>query len=369
MRVLHFYKTYKPDSQGGVEQLIWQICSGGARRGIVSEVLTVTRSEGTVDMGDHLHHRVRQDFELASSSFALAAFGEFKRRAAWADVVHYHFPWPFMDLVHFATGVKKPTVVTYHSDIVKQKHLLRLYQPVMHRFLGSVDSIVATSPNYVRTSEVLTRYQDKVSVIPIGLDRDAYPSAEPARMLAWRERIGPRFFLFVGNLRYYKGLHHLLDALAGTTFPVVIVGGGHLEAELKQQAERLSLPHVHFVGAVPDADKIALLTLCEAVLFPSHLRSEAFGISLLEGAMFGKPLLSCEIGTGTSYVNIDGETGIVVPPRDPQALREGMTWLWQHPEEAAVMGQAGHARYLQHFTADKMIDQYAALYARLADAA
>ena len=78
--------------------------------------------------------------------------------------------------------------------------------------------------------------------------------------------------------------------------------------------------------------------------FPSHLRSEAFGISLLEGAMFGKPMISSEIGTGTSYINIAGETGLVVPPNAPQALHEAMRQLWEHPEQAAQMGARAEER-------------------------
>jgi len=106
-----------------------------------------------------------------------------------------------------------------------------------------------------------------------------------------------------------------------------------------QSLEETGLSNIHFLGFLPDEDKVALLTLCYAVLFPSHLRSEAFGISLLEGAMYGKPLISSEIGTGTSFINIANETGFVVPPSDPLALRQAMQTLWQNPEMASEMGR------------------------------
>ncbi|MCY0387565.1 glycosyltransferase [Robbsia sp. Bb-Pol-6] len=365
MRILHFYKTYKPDSQGGVEQFIWELCTGAAAQGIESDVLTVSKTRGTTDFGHHRHYRARQDLKIASSSFSLSAFGQFRQLAARADIVHYHFPWPFADMVHFCTQLKKPTVVTYHSDIVKQQRLLRLYRPLMQRFLASVDCIVATSPNYIETSTVLTAYREKTVVIPLGLDKAAYPAASVTRLAQWRACLPDGFFLFVGNLRYYKGLHHLLEALRGTTYPMVIVGAGPEESALRQQAAALKLTHVHFVGAVADEDKIALLTLCKALVFPSHLRSEAFGLSLLEGAMFEKALLSCELGTGTSYVNIAGETGLVVPAADPQALRDGIAWLATHPVEAAAMGKQSGARYQRLFTSAVMVDRYAALYRRL----
>jgi rhamnosyl/mannosyltransferase len=365
MRVLHFYKTYYPDSWGGVEQAIRQICMGTSRLGIANDVLALTRSRESarLDMDGHVVHRVRQDVEIASNAMSFAAIGKLAQLARHADVVHYHFPWPFGDLAHFLARVKKPSVVTYHSDIVRQKALLKVYTPLMRRFLSDVDAIVATSPNYFASSDVLRRYGDKVRAIPFGLDRATYPQPSPDRLAHWRERVGERFFLFVGVLRYYKGLHILLDAIARLDHPVVIVGAGPIEAELKEHARRLGLTHVRFVGAVDEQDKVALLTLCYAMAFPSHLRSEAFGISLLEGAMFGKPMISSEIGTGTTYINADGDTGLVVPPSDPGAFGNAMRTLWEDPALAAAMGRRAEQRYRDLFTAEKMAADYAALYA------
>jgi len=367
MRVLHFYKTYFPDSVGGVEQVIRQMCVGTGRLGITNQVLSLSRDRhlAPFDYEGHTVHRMPLNFEVASNAVSVQAIGKLARMAADADVVHYHFPWPFMDMAHFLARIAKPTVVTYHSDIVRQKALLKLYEPLRRRFLESVDTIVATSPNYLASSAVLDRYRDKTRVITFGLDRSSYPEPDQARLDHWRARVGPKFFLFVGVLRYYKGLHILLDAMAGTDYPVVIVGAGPIEAELKARARRLGLKRVQFVGAVNDLDKAALLKLSYAVAFPSHLRSEAFGISLLEGAMYGKPMISSEIGTGTTYINVHGETGLVVPPSDHEALRAAMHRLWNDPRMAQEMGQRAEARYWQLFTSAQMADNYARLYQEL----
>ena len=368
MRVLHFYKTYFPDSMGGIEQVIRQMCVGTGRLGVNNTVLSLSRHDRLVpfEFEGHTVHRMPLNAEIASNAMSLQSIGALARMAQEADVVHYHFPWPFMDLAHFMARVNKPTVLTYHSDIVRQRNLLRLYAPLRDRFLNSVDAIVAASPNYLASSPVLDRYRDKTSVIPYGLDKTTYPPADPARMAHWRARLGPKFFLFVGVLRYYKGLHILLDAAAGLDYPIVIVGAGPIEQELRQQAARLKLKNVIFLGALDDADKVALLSLSYALAFPSHLRSEAFGISLLEGAMYGKPLISCEIGTGTTYINIDGDTGIVVPPSDPQALRAAMQRLWETPEMARRMGRRAEMRYHELFTSEQMASSYLSLYEALA---
>lgn len=369
MKVLHVYRTYFPDTQGGLEEVIRQICLNSATHGVDCRVFTLSdepwpqrlsRVEAEVI-------RVRKSFEIASCGVSLSGLRQFAREVAWADIVHYHFPWPFSDLMYLLVAAKKPSVLTYHSDIVRQKLLASVYRPLMKRYLGAMDAIVATSPNYFATSEVLAEFADKVEVIPIGLNEQSYPSVGgPANdRQAMAAKYGEDFFLFVGVLRYYKGLHILLDAIQGAPYPVVIVGAGPVEAELRTQAERLGLNNVHFAGVVSDREKMALYSLARAVVFPSYLRAEAFGVTLLEGAMSARPLISAEVGSGTSHVNVHGETGLVVPPGDPLALRSAMDQIVADPGAARLMGERARARYESLFTGATMGSRYAQSYTRL----
>ncbi len=368
MKILHFYKTYFPNTMGGVEKVIDQIAIGTADLGIESEVLVLTpeKKQSTIEMNGYKVHRVPQLFEIASTPFSARVFRRFSQLAKKADVIHYHFPWPFADLVHFATQAKKPSLVTYHSDIVQQKKLLKLYQPLMNRFLSSVDCIVATSPNYAASSLVLSKYADKVKIVPIGLDEKSYPKPTFQRLEYWRHRYNGKFLLFIGVMRYYKGLHTLIEAAKGINVPILIVGsGGMIEQELQEQVNQQGSTNVQFMGPLPEEDKIALLMLCYGVILPSHLRSEAFGVSLLEGAMFGKPMISCEIGTGTTFINIHQETGLVVPPENSFALRQAMQYLLDNPDRAAIMGENASKRYEEHFTVEKMAKSYLNIYEQL----
>ncbi|MXV07793.1 glycosyltransferase [Xanthomonas sp. LMG 9002] len=365
MRVLHVYKTALPDSIGGIERVVHTLAQQAQARGVDSEVLALCSD--AAQAGTRLHagytlHRLRRIAEFASMPVSVGLVRRYAQLARRADLIHYHFPWPFMDALHFAASAGTPSVLTYHSDIVRQRQLLRLYRPLQRRFLRSVDRIVATSPNYLASSAVLAEHRAKVSVIPIGLDAAPQHAASTQRMQAWRTRLGPRFLLVVGVLRYYKGVRFLLEAAHGLQIPIAIVGDGPEVSALRAQAQALGLPHVQFLGTVDEADKHALLAACDALVFPSHLRSEAFGLSLLEAAMHAKPMISCEISTGTSFVNIDGETGLVVPPADPVALRDAMRYLWDHPHIAAAFGGHAEARYRRLFTADGMTDAYLALY-------
>jgi rhamnosyl/mannosyltransferase len=323
--------------------------------------LTKNNDETSVMVNNHLVHRCKADFTLASTPFSSKVIMRFLKLAKRFDIIHLHFPYPYADFVYLLSRLKKPVVITYHSDIVKQKYFLKLYRPLKHNVMAKAARIVATSPNYLATSKVLSKYTNKVTTIPIAICEKEY-SLEQTKVEKWQKEVGDNFFLFVGVLRYYKGLHILLEAVKNKSYDIVIVGAGPIEPELKKQAKELGLTNVIFLGAIKNSDKSALFHLCKGVVFPSHLRSEAFGITLLEGAVFSKPLISSEIGTGTSYINVHNETGLIVPPSDPDALGQALDLLWDNPKMVESFGKAARKRYEKYFKIETMAKSYFDVY-------
>ena len=110
MKVLHFFKTYFPDTMGGVERVIYQLAEGSPAHGVQAEVLSLTPKKGHVHsvLKNHVSHRARCDFQIASTGFSASSILRFKQLAQEADIIHYHFPWPFMDLVRLFTGINNP---------------------------------------------------------------------------------------------------------------------------------------------------------------------------------------------------------------------------------------------------------------------
>ncbi len=367
MRVLHVYRTFFPDTQGGLEEVIRQICKNTKLEGVENRVFCLSPNPNPmiIEYDDIKVYRAKSHLEIASCSISFSALSLFKELVDWADLIHYQFPWPFADVLHLLGRVKKPSVLTYQSDIVRQQGFLKIYRPLKHLFLGQMDALVATSPNYARTSVVLQRYKDKVKIIPIGISEASYPVATDEEIEFMRQRVGEAFFLFIGVLRYYKGLHTLLNAVENTDLPVVIVGSGSEEKALIAQAKELGLKNVQFLGRVSNQEKAALISLSLAIVFPSHLRSEAFGVTLLEGAMQGKPMISCELGTGTSYVNKDKETGLVISPDNPKKFRQAMEKLASDSQLASTFGKAARLRYERLFTGQKMGKSYTDFYTKV----
>ncbi len=368
MKILHVYRTYFPDSTGGVEEAIRQICLATVARGAENTVFALSPKPVPEEIVRPEARVVRARSWVAPASCDLggaASFRCFAKLARATDIVVYHFPWPFADVLHAAVRPGAPAVMLYHSDIVRQRWLGAAYGPLMRRTLEDMSSIVATSPAYALTSSVLTApgLVDKVRVIPLGVGDDARTMPEDPTILT---RLGLRsdepFVLFVGVLRYYKGLHVLLEAAASVKARIVIAGSGPKDEELRSLAKRNGLDNVVFAGQVTDAEKVALFKRCQVFVLPSHLRSEAYGMVLVEAAMFGCPMVSCEIGSGTSFINVHGESGLVVPPEDAAALAFAMNSLLNDASLAERYGLQARKRYELLFSRPALGGSYIDLF-------
>ncbi len=367
MRVLHVTQTYYPDSRGGIEEVIRQIAINNKSLGIETRIFSLSNNPipTSIEIDGIKIYRASLNVKIASCGMSIKAFRLFKELAEWAQIINYHFPWPFMDILNLFINKNTKMVVTYHSDIVRQKRLFFIYKPLMNRFLKQANVIVATSDNYVKSSDILLKYKEKVKVVPIGISKESYPIPTKKDLTKIKDLVGQDFFLFIGTLRKYKGLNFLLGALKDTEIKCVIAGSGPEYIKLMRLVKRLGLTNIVFLGRVSDSEKVALIRLCRAVVLPSNLRSEAFGVSLLEGAMYKKPLISTELNTGTSFVNINEETGLVVPAADADSLRESMLLLNSDKSLSIKMGQAAHQRYSKLFKGSLMSQQYAEIYTTL----
>ena len=368
MRTLHVYRTYYPDPPGGLQEAIRQIALATTACGVDNTIFTLSPnpSPAVLERPEATVVRCRSWMAPASCDIGgLNAMRTYARLCADVDVVHNFFPWPYADLLDLLTLQNKPLVVTYISDIVRQRFLGKLYAPLMRHTLQKAAVIVANAPAYVESSPILSRpeFRDKIKVIPLGIDESSYPGQGDARIfkrLAMNSR--EPFFLFIGVLRYYKGLHFLLEAAQRIKAPIVIAGTGPEEVALKQKAADLKLENVVFAGHITQKEKVALLRSCLALVLPSHLRSEAFGMVLVEASMFGKPMISCELGTGTSFVNKHEKTGFVVPPNCPWSLSDKMNSLLEDKLLAQTMGKAARHRYEEKFSSLALGQAYSKLF-------
>lgn len=367
LKILHLYKDYAP-VLGGIENHVRGLAQGQAARGHDVSVLVTSRNRRThVEMigGVRVIFAARLA-TISSAPVSLAMFALLHREQP--DIVHMQFPYPWGEIANYFFSRAFKTVITYQSDIVRQKYLRLVYAPLMQRVLAHADAIVATSPNYIASSPVLGRWKQKCVVIPLGIDPRPYEDVDPRGRREIRAGLDvpadAPLLLFAGVLRYYKGLNYLLQAMAAIPQArLVVLGQGPMEREWRELAHTLGVQaHVSFVGKIADAELPSYYAACDVFVLPSSERSEAFGLVQLEAMAAGKPVVCTELGTGTSFVNVDGETGFVVPARDPRALAAAITRLSEDDALRAQMGAAGRSRVKQEFLLENMVDRVVALY-------
>ncbi len=371
--LLHVYRTYFPDPPGGLQEAIRQMTLSTRSFGIDSTVFALSPNPEPVEISLPEARVVRRKSWVAPASCDmgdLSSFSYFSGLVRESDVVHYLYPWPFADLLRTVVRPDRPEVLSYISDVVRQQWRGKVYAPWMWRTLRAMRAIVANCPAYARTSPVLSdpSIRHKVRIIPLGIEESSYSQEGDDRVF---ERIGIRqdesFFLFIGVLRYYKGLDYLIRAAASLKARIVIAGSGPEGERLRKLREDVGGLNVIFAGQITDLEKVSLLKQCRALVLPSHLRSEAYGMVLVEAAMFARPLVSCEIGTGTSFVNAHEETGLVVEPRNPAALAGAMTDLLTDDGFARAAGRAARLRYERMFSGSALGNAYSELFREVAD--
>lgn len=368
MNVLNVYRTYYPDPPGGLQEAIRQICFSTKKCGVDNTIFTLSSNPFPKEIirDEALVVREKSWFSPASCDIgSMAAFSTFNSLMVKSDIVHYYYPWPFMDVLHLNTKHEKPAVLTYISDIVRQRTLGKLYEPLMWKTLKNMDVIVANCQAYVDSSPILSHREirPKVRIIPLGIDERSYPSNGDDAVL---KRVGINFeepyFLFIGVLRYYKGIHTLIQAAQYVDAKIIIVGIGPEENALKKLCVELQVKNVVFTGRVSNAEKMSLLKNCLTFVLPSHLRSEAYGMVLVEASMMSKPMISCEISTGTSYVNAHYETGFVIPPEEPKELAIVMNIFLADSNLVKQMGDASRLRYERLFSGAAVGKAYSSIY-------
>jgi rhamnosyl/mannosyltransferase len=362
MHIVQIYKDYYP-VLGGIENHLRDVGEGLAARGHrVTTLVTGLNGRTVIEEPQPGLTVVKAARTLHAASTPLSIAMLVWARQLRADIVHLHFPYPPGDVAYAAMPCGAPLVITYHSDIVRQRALLRVYRPLLEWTLRHASVIIATSPNYIASSPFLSRFAAKCAVVPLGVDVERFAQADERAVASFREQCGGPLLLFVGRLRYYKGLHVLLDALPHTSARLLIGGSGPERERLEQQATRLGIAErVFFLGDVPDADLPMLYRAADVFVLPAHLRAEAFGIAQIEAMASGVPCISTELGTGTSYANVHGETGLVVSP-DDAALAEAINTLVADQELRRRFGAAAHKRANNLLSRERMLDGIEAVY-------
>jgi glycosyltransferase involved in cell wall biosynthesis len=366
VRVRHVYRDVFPLVPGGIERHVSDLASGLSAE-VEVEVVGAARRPWPQRWDGGGGPDVRAVAEVARvGGVPLAPGLPLAVASSRPDVVHHHGPNPAGELA--LPLRRRPTVATWHCDPHRLASAHRAYAVAVARALGTCQRVLVSSERLLQQSQVLGRLVDRspgvVRVVPFGVDLDRFSPA-PASALQPGTDHRP-VVLFVGRLRSYKGLDVLIRAVRGVDATLVVAGDGPERQRVASLGAELLGRRIRLLGAVPDGHLPGLYRSAHVVCLPSTSGAEAFGIVLLEAMACGVPVISTEVGTGTSVVNRDGQTGLVVPPDDPGALAAALRRVLEGPSQAAAMGRAGREHVVRNHDLRTMVAAVLAIYREIA---
>ena len=366
MKILHVGK-FLPPSFGGMERALQSMASGMAVRGHDVRVLVHADGAGSGLASQGGMEVFRAPFSAAIGSMPLSRryLEVYRDWSRWAEIVHFHEPFPPASAAFTLLPRPRRVVVSWHSDIVRQRVLRPVAELFQRRLCASADRIICSTRRMRDHSRVLAPWTRKCSVIGFGIDPRPFNRAlvDRGAIAAVRRAAGGRFALAVGRLVSYKGFDVLLRALVDTNVRLVIVGEGPLETELKTSCLELGLAdRVVFAGGLSDDHLRMHYAACEFLVMPSISAAETFGIVQIEAMACGKPVINTALPTGVPEVSSHGITGLTVPPGDAVALGAALARLWETPALTAELGRRARDRFERHFLEEVVLDRLERLY-------
>lgn len=365
MRILLWSDTFYPRI-GGVEvmgaQFVHSLHARGHEVAIIAGPFVEHDSEVESFHGIPLY---RFPFEFELQPYDMKMLVSIRQRLTvllrnfQPEVFHlYHLHESFFLQRSNIKQIAGPTLLSLHSDHFAGGIPLT---EARQQLCALIDWTAACSQNILEQTRALApATAPKSSVIHNAL---AMPNCEPTPLNFDEPRI-----LYVGRLHWHKGVDVALEAfarlhqrLAHTRF--LIAGNGEEEAALQAQVERLSLQaDVDFLGWIAPQDVPALINQATVMVVPSRL--EAFGLSPVQGGQLARPVVATRVG-GLPEVIIDGKTGLLVEPQDPDAMADALATILTEPERAKAMGEAARRYVQEHFSLAAYVDAYEELYTRL----
>lgn len=361
MRVLHAYKVFVPDSEGGVVRVISDLAV--SREGLESSVL-VARPRGATQSGEirgvpvHFSGSLGSVMSMPISPAYLASFA---KQARDVDLVVHHAPFPLTDLAIMAALPRDVAlIVHWHADIVGRAVLRGMLTPLMHAVLRRANRIVVADDVLVESSPFLRPYRDKCTACRYGTDIAFWSGLSPSEKteVEAMRRQHPRLVLGVGRLVAYKGFEYLIRALQHVDATAIIVGEGPLEKDLSALARSLGVAdRLRFAGRQSRDSLKLLMHAARMVAMPSISAAEAFGLVQIEAMAAGCPVINTMLPTAVPHVARDGREGLTVAPGAVEELAVAIARLLDEPGLAQRLGDAGAARaremhQLERFQAD-----------------
>lgn len=346
--------------RGGVEKVMITFAEALSAQGIRCDMLCASADGSVEEIPIGGLGRVIKTHTLTSKAATMISpdmITKLREICHDYDIIHIHHPDPMAALALFLSGYRGCVVLHWHSDIVKQKFLLWPYRPLQKWLISRAHLILGTTPVYVQETPYLADVQHKTDYLPIGVP-PRYPKLSDVERIR-NQYPNKKIVYSMGRLVEYKGYEYLVEAasLLSDDYVVLIGGKGPLRESLEQQIKRLGLEgKVHLLGYVPEELEDAYYGASKVFCLSSTMKTEAYAIVQVEAMSVGCPVVATRIsGSGVSWVNGHGESGLNVSPKSAQELAEAIMKICSCDEYHQQLSQGAKKRYERLFSEEKMI--------------
>ncbi len=367
MRILQLGKFFP--IRGGVEKVMLDITKGLSEKGIPCDMLCASfeKSPGIKEINLNGHGKViviPSIFKAAGTMIAPRMISWLRKHAREYDLIHIHHPDPMAGIALRLSGFKGRVILHWHSDIISQKFFLFFYKPIQNWLINRAERIVGTTPVYVADSPALSKVQNKTSFVPIGIQPLISDPAETKKIKS--PYICKIIVFSLGRLVEYKGFEYLIEAARylPEDYQVIIGGTGPLKDALQKKIDDLGLKEkVNLLGFVDDKDVPSWFSAADVFVLSSVMKTEAFGIVQIEAMSVGTPVVATRIpGSGVSWVNKEGVSGLNVEPRDPEALAKAILAITKDEIVHKSFGEGARSRFEEMFRKELMITELENIY-------
>tara|TARA_Y100000768_G_scaffold388280_1_gene383261 strand:- start:2343 stop:3467 length:1125 start_codon:yes stop_codon:yes gene_type:complete len=371
LKVLQLGKFYPPHV-GGIESVMLDIVEGLNERNITCDILCSNKKFKYLEEINNKNkiYRTKTYGILFSTSITPQMIKKLKEIIDQYDIIHIHLPDPMANLaLFFANPKKQKIIVHWHSDIVKQKILLKFYKPLQTWLLNKADIIICTSKKYAQESPFLHKYRNKCEIVPLCVNVNKFIINDEKIALLKSEYKDKKVIFSLGRLVSYKGFKYLIKAAKylDESYNIIIGGNGPLKKDLEDCITKNNLSKkVKLLGRISDKDLASYYQLADIFCLPSISKAEAFGIVQIEAMQFKVPVVASMInGSGIDWVNKNDYSGINVEKRNPKSIALGIKKICSTKKIYDGFSERAYLRYLEKFTKDKMNNSIQAIYKKV----
>jgi glycosyltransferase involved in cell wall biosynthesis len=370
VKILQLGKAYPPVNLGGVETTIQLINEGLHKNNVYSDVLGVNDKFSSENQMLELGNIYRSGllFKAFSTLFSISLIIDLWRLHKKYDIIHIHHPDPMSAFALWVINPPCKIIVHWHSDILRQKYLLKLFFPIQGWLLNKADLIITTSFNYANSSFHLRPYFSKIKVLPIGIDTGKLGIDKKVVDTIRNTYKDKKLILAIGRMSYYKGYEYLVDSISflNKNCRIVVIGGGNLINKLTERIPPKFRNKIEFLGRVSDLERNCYIAACDVFVLSSILKTEAYAIVQVEAMAFGRPIVSTEIpGSGVQEVNLNKISGFTVPIQNSKAIAQSVNSIIENAVLYDKLSKGAYNRFKTEFTQEIMVKRLITLYFNL----